>query len=207
MEAVVSNIFYVLLQLLISCSLSEYKYIDAANGCRILFYSGCDFVEETEKFHTVRGYQLLEQNKRLLTPAMEDYLEMIYRNSLVEGYVRINTLSGQLNVQAPSATRMVQKLAALELLYYKRYGIIFLTENGREIGKFLLERHRIIETFLRHLGVGDSILLETELIEHNITASTLQKIDLLNKFFESDTEMATKFTLFKKAISELHKIN
>jgi len=27
-------------------------------------------------FHTVRGYQLMEQDHRLLTSAMEDYLEM-----------------------------------------------------------------------------------------------------------------------------------
>ena len=33
------------------------------------------------QFHTVRGYQLLEQNKSVLTSAMEDYLEMIYRNN------------------------------------------------------------------------------------------------------------------------------
>lgn len=159
-------------------------------------------MDESGKFHTVRGYQLLEQNKRLLTPAMEDYLEMIYRNSLVKGYVRINILSELLNVQAPSATKMVQKLTMLGLLDYKRYGIIFMTESGREIGKFLLERHNIIETFLRHLGVGDSILLETELIEHNITAATLQKIDSLNKFFDSDPEMAERFQIFRNTGSE-----
>jgi hypothetical protein len=46
---------------------------------------------EIQEFHTVRGYQLLEQHRKILTPAMEDYLEMIYRNSLVKGYIRINT--------------------------------------------------------------------------------------------------------------------
>lgn len=84
-------------------------------------------MEETSKFHTVRGYQLLMQNKNLLTSSMEDYLEMIYRNSLTEGYVRINTISELLNVAAPSATKMVQKLSKLGLLQYKKYGIILLT--------------------------------------------------------------------------------
>ena len=146
-------------------------------------------MEEMPQFHTVRGYQLLEQNKKLLTSAMEDYLEMIYRNSLVEGYMRINTLSELLNVQAPSATKMVQKLSTLGLVDYKKYGIIFLTENGREIGKFLLNRHEIIETFLRHLGVSDSLLIETELIEHVISAETLQKIQQLNQYMESDSNI------------------
>lgn len=172
------------------------------NATASIGYSGSGFVEESEKFHTVRGYQLLEQNKKLLTSAMEDYLEMIYRNSLVEGYMRINTLSELLNVQAPSATKMVQKLTTLGLLYYKRYGIIFLTENGKEIGRFLLERHKIIETFLMHLGVGDSILLETELIEHNITAATLQKINSLNKLFESDPQLEKRFQFFKDSYLE-----
>jgi len=50
-------------------------------------------------FHTVRGYQLLNQENKLLTPGMEDYLEMIYRNIQTEGYMRINILSRLLNVK------------------------------------------------------------------------------------------------------------
>lgn len=150
-------------------------------------------MEEPRQFHTVRGYQLLEQNKKLLTSAMEDYLEMIYRNSLVEGYMRINTLSELLNVQAPSATKMVQKLSKLGLLDYKKYGIIFLTENGKEIGMFLLHRHNVIETFLRNMDVGDNLLIETELIEHVISANTLHKIELLNSFLEKNPDLAAMF--------------
>lgn len=153
-------------------------------------------IEEISKFHTVRGYQLLSQNKNLLTSGMEDYLEMIYRNSLIDGYVRINSISELLNVTAPSATRMVQKLTRLGLLDYKKYGIIFLTENGREIGKFLLERHNIIETFLKNLGVNENILIETELIEHNVSANTLSRITLFNKFFAQNPETADKFSEF-----------
>lgn len=155
-----------------------------------------DFMEELSKFHTVRGYQLLYQNKKLLTSAMEDYLEMIYRSSLIEGYMRINTISELLNVAAPSATKMVQKLTKLGLLDYKKYGIIFLTENGREIGKFLLERHNIIESFLKNLGVEEDILLETELIEHNISANTLIKISLFNKFLIQNPQTSNKYRNF-----------
>ena len=153
-------------------------------------------MEELSKFHTVRGYQLLSQNKNHLTSAMEDYLEMIYRNSLVEGYIRINTISELLNVAAPSATKMVQKLTKLGLIDYKKYGIIFLTENGREIGKFLLERHNIIEVFLRNLGVNEDVLVETELIEHNISAATLIKINLFNKFFVKNPSIVKKYQEF-----------
>lgn len=154
------------------------------------------------KFHTVRGYQLLSQNKNLLTSAMEDYLEMIYRNSLVEGYMRINTLSDLLNVAAPSATKMVQKLSKLGLLDYKKYGIIFLTENGREVGRFLLDRHNTIQQFLRNLGVSDDILIETELIEHYVSVTTLNKIGLFNKFLQNNPEVSKKLSEFVNSNTE-----
>ena len=155
-------------------------------------------MDETSKFHTVRGYQLLEQNKNLLTSAMEDYLEKIFRNSSEDGGIRNNTLSELLNVAASSATKMVQKLSSLGLVNYKKYGIIILTENGRDIGKFLLQRHGIIELFLRNIGVTEDVLVETELIEHNITASTLQKINLFNKFLEKNPIILAQYKQFAK---------
>ena len=71
---------------------------------------------DNKDFHTVRGYQLIDQNKKLLTSAMEDYLEMICRSVEKEGYLRINKLAGLLNVKASSASKMVQKLGAMGLL-------------------------------------------------------------------------------------------
>lgn len=141
-------------------------------------------MESNNKFHTFRGYQLLEQNRKLLTSSMEDYLEMIYRYSLTEGYVRINTISELLNVQASSATKMVRKLSELGMVDYRKYGIISLTKTGSEIGRFLLHRHNTIETFLRILGVSDNLLVETELIEHAISVDTLNRLHALTKLFE-----------------------
>lgn len=148
-------------------------------------------------FHTVRGYQLLAQEDKLLTSAMEDYLEMIYRNIQKDGYMRIKTLAKLLNVRPSSATKMVQKLTELELLSYEKYGIISLTENGKKYGKFLLNRHNIIENFLKTIGTSDNLLTETELIEHNISVSTLNNIHQLNRFFETHPEILEKFIKFK----------
>ncbi|HHV98759.1 MAG TPA: DtxR family transcriptional regulator [Clostridiaceae bacterium] len=155
-------------------------------------------MENNNEFYTVRGYQLLKKNKKMLTSSMEDYLEMIYRNSLEEGYMRISTLSELLNVRPSSATKMVQRLAAIGLVDYKRYGIIFLTESGKEIGKFLLNRHNIVEKFLKTIGIAENLLKETELIEHNVSVNTLQNIYLLNKFFDANPDIISKFEDFKE---------
>lgn len=154
-------------------------------------------MDKGDEFYTVRGYQLLNQGDRLLTSGMEDYLEMIYREIEKEGYMRINILSERLNVKPSSATNMVQKLAKLGLLDYRKYGIIFLTEEGKKYGKFLLERHNIIEKFLNYLGNTGNLLTETELIEHNISDSTMKNIDLLNRFFETNSEILDGFKSFK----------
>lgn len=148
---------------------------------------------ENGEFHTVRGYQLLEPTHKNLTSAMEDYLEMIYRNSIKEGYIRINILAGMLHVSAASASRMVQRLSELGLLNYKKYGIIILSENGRKIGEFLLERHRIIENFLSLIGCDEDLLQQTELMEHSINGSTLNKLLILNHFLFDNKELYEQY--------------
>jgi hypothetical protein len=50
-------------------------------------------MEEGLKFHTVCGYRTIDNNKKLLTSAMEDYLETICKNILVDGYMLALTIS------------------------------------------------------------------------------------------------------------------
>ncbi|MCK9218159.1 MAG: DtxR family transcriptional regulator [Firmicutes bacterium] len=151
----------------------------------------------SKKFYTVRGYEILGKKNKLLSHSMEDYLEMIYRNSLTEGHVRINMLAESLNVQAPSATKMVQKLAKLGYLNYEKYGLIQLTQEGVVMGKYLLKRHEIIERFLLIIGVEERLLENVELIEHSVTKGALNKIEILNKFFETYPDVLSKLQEFR----------
>lgn len=150
-----------------------------------------------KKFRTVRGYQ--QKSESELTPTMEDYLEMIYRQCKQKGYTRTSRLAELLNVQAPSATRMIQKLADLDLLDYEKYGIIKLTPRGNQMGQYLLDRHNIIEQFLLNLGVSpDSLLPETELIEHNISFNTLEIIHSFNCFLAENPELLKAFRQYQQ---------
>lgn len=130
---------------------------------------------DNNDFYTFSEYMKKEDNS--LTASMEDYLEMIYRLSLSNGFTRIHELSDALNVQPPSATKMVQKLAELNLLKYEKYGVIMLKENGKVIGEALLKRHNIIEEFFRIIGVPEeNILQETEKMEHTICDKTVNRL-------------------------------
>ncbi|BDR63355.1 DtxR family transcriptional regulator [Clostridium tetani] len=155
-------------------------------------------MNKNKNFYTVRGYEILKKDKNLLTNSMEDYLEMIYRNSLISGYTRIKELSESLNIRPSSATKMVQKLSELGFVNYEKYGIVKLTKKGEDIGGFLLKRHSIIESFLKNIGVEKDILVNIELIEHSVTEEALEKIDLFNKFLEENRNVKERFENFIK---------
>ncbi|NLJ40839.1 MAG: DtxR family transcriptional regulator [Clostridiales bacterium] len=156
-------------------------------------------MSKTDKqFHTFRGYQLLKQENAKLTPSMEDYLEMIYRNCRKKGYIRISELSEALNVQAPSATKTVQKLAQVGLVDYEKYGMVNLTHEGEKLGEFLLKRHILIENFLSNLGIGDTLLKDTEMIEHNLSMEALENIEMFNDFLKDNPHILAQFERYRK---------
>ena len=148
-------------------------------------------------FRTFRGYQIKNQQGGKLTPAMEDYLEMTYRLCMDSNYARIGKLSELLNVKPPSTSKMISKLANHGYLKYDRYDIIQLTDLGRDVGAYLLRRHEIIESFLRLIGNADP-LQETELIEHSLSASTIDDLNMLLEFFKSDEDAVRNYLIFKE---------
>ena len=151
-----------------------------------------------KNFHTVRGYENINLTTKLLTPSMEDYLEMIYRCTIEDEVVRLNKIAQMLNVRDSSASKMMKKLGELTLIKYEKYGVIMLTEEGISVGKYLLERHNIIENFLKYLGGKEEVLQETELIEHIISIKTTHNIYMLNMFFEENLDILENYTKFKE---------
>ena len=138
-----------------------------------------------EGFYTFNEY--IKNNKNLITPSMEDYIEMIYRLSIGNNSgIRVNDLSGALNVRPPSTTKMMKRLLQLNICEYKKHGAIFLTDNGTNIGKNLLLRHNTIEAFLKYIGVEETLLDQTEKIEHLINSETLECIDKFLKRVSAD---------------------
>ncbi len=149
------------------------------------------------EFFTFREY--MRKDQELLTPSAEDYMEMIYRLSQENGFTRVNDLASALNVQPPSVTRMIQKLAELNLIKYEKYGVIMLQPYGIEVGRSLLERHNLIEKFLKMLNINEGLLEETEKIEHTINDDILKGIKDLVSFFTDYPEILAKFNEYRKS--------
>ncbi|SET22704.1 transcriptional regulator MntR [Anaerobranca gottschalkii] len=153
---------------------------------------------EKNNFHTVRGYEVLLKNKNLLTSSMEDYLEMIYRIQKEKGLVRVKTLAEKLNVRDSSVTKMVQKLGSINLINYEKYGIVKLTEEGEQIGEYLLKRHIIVEEFLKVITNDEIKLMDVEMIEHNLDPKLLEHLNQLILFFENNPDVKERFSEFKR---------
>lgn len=149
------------------------------------------------EFRTVRGYQLMNQQEGRLTPAMEDYLEMVYRLCLEHGYTRVGIISEELHVKPSSTSKMVSRLVDLGYLEYDRYESILLTKKGRESGAYLLGRHNTVEQLLQLIGCGNP-LEETELIEHSLSPETVSRLNTLLSFFNSDHCSQKRYEAFKE---------
>lgn len=147
-----------------------------------------------EEFLTFRGYTLAQFARDDLSASMEDYLEMIYRLSRGQGQIRVNDLARALNVQPPSVTKMVKRLAGKGFLAYERYGVIILTDTGREMGRYLLDRHNMLEEFLRLIGVRRRLLENVERIEHNLTPEATQCLFNLVDYLRQRPEIAAELS-------------
>lgn len=151
-----------------------------------------------EEFYTFRGYTLAMFERDALSPSMEDYLEMIYRLGGTDGFTRVNDVAQALNVQPPSVTRMVQRLSTKNLVKYEKYGVILLTELGKEVGKYLLERHNMLAEFLEIIGVDSRVLENVERIEHNLTSEATEAFSFLVSFFKDRPEIVKEFLKYRR---------
>lgn len=150
-----------------------------------------------EQFRTVRGYQLANQRMDHLTPALEDYLEMVYRLCLESHYVRAGKLSGVLHVKPSSVSKMISRLVDIGYLNYDRYDSILLTQKGEALGAYLLHRHNVVERFLRFVG-SSTPLEEAELIEHFLTPETVTHLSTHLAFFTHDEAAKKRYELFRE---------
>ena len=80
----------------------------------------------------------------------------------------------RLGVAQPTVAKMLKRLASDGFIQQKRYRGIFLTEAGKALAARSRERHRIVEGFLRAVGVGEEAArIDAEGIEHHVSDETL----------------------------------
>lgn len=112
---------------------------------------------------------------------MEDYIEMIYRTN--KENIKITELASLLNIKASSVSKMIEKLKDLNLVEKEKYGLIYLTKQGKDLGNYLLKRHNILCKFFNIINKQDNLYL-VEQIEHFFDKNTINNIEIFLKNME-----------------------
>jgi DtxR family Mn-dependent transcriptional regulator len=110
----------------------------------------------------------------------ENYLKTIYYlANRQQGEVSTNALAEMTATKAASVTDMLRKLAEKQLIHYKKYQGVRLTEEGERLALQVIRRHRLWEVFLvEKLGFGwDAVHEIAEELEHVRSEELVARLD------------------------------
>ncbi|MGE3246312.1 MAG: manganese-binding transcriptional regulator MntR [Beijerinckiaceae bacterium] len=106
---------------------------------------------------------------------VEDYVELIADLIDDGGEARKVDIAARLGVAQPTVSKMVVRLEDAGYITQRPYRGVFLTDAGRKLAEACRERHRIVEAFLRAVGVGEAAARrDAEGLEHHVSEETLE---------------------------------
>jgi DtxR family Mn-dependent transcriptional regulator len=117
--------------------------------------------------------------KLALSDAIQDYLKALYHLQTGEGRVSVTALAREQKVSPASASAMVKKLAALELVEHAPYRGVRLTRAGEKVAVEVIRHHRLLELYLADtLGLHvDAVHEEADRLEHVLSEELEANID------------------------------
>jgi DtxR family Mn-dependent transcriptional regulator len=114
-----------------------------------------------------------------LTDSIQHYLREIYKLGLEGRPVSVTALARAQRVSPASASAMVKKLAALDLLEHAPYRGVRLTDAGERVALEIIRHHRLLELYLAEtLGLHvDEVHDEADRLEHALSEELEARID------------------------------
>ncbi|HEY0047620.1 MAG TPA: metal-dependent transcriptional regulator [Flavobacterium sp.] len=115
-----------------------------------------------------------------MTLSEENYLKTIYHlTHHHDGEISTNAIAERMETKASSVTDMLKKLSDKDLVFYKKYQGVSLTDNGRYAAKMIVRKHRLWEVFLvEKLDFPwDEVHEIAEQLEHIKSEQLINKLD------------------------------
>jgi len=115
-----------------------------------------------------------------MTLSEENYLKTIYHITSASGEeVSTNAIAEKMETKASSVTDMLKKLAEKELIVYKKYQGVSLTDKGNLAAKMIVRKHRLWEVFLvdKLQFPWDEVHDIAEQLEHIKSEKLINKLD------------------------------
>lgn len=115
-----------------------------------------------------------------MTFSEENYLKTIYHlTTVLYSEVSTNAIAEKMETKASSVTDMLKKLSEKELVNYKKYQGVSLTDKGKLSAKMIVRKHRLWEVFLvEKLDFSwDEVHDIAEQLEHIKSEKLINKLD------------------------------
>lgn len=110
------------------------------------------------------------------TETAEDYVEAVADILETQQACRVTDLARRFAVSHVTVNRIVDRLQKEGLLATEPYQPIKLTPKGRRLAAKCRQRHEIVYSFLRSIGVDEATAaIDAEGIEHHISPTTLER--------------------------------
>ena len=115
-----------------------------------------------------------------LNESAENYLETILILIQKLPVVRSVDIANELNFKKSSVSTAMKNLRENHYITVTEAGFIYLTDTGKEVAEMIYERHKILSSWLKQLGVSEEIALEDACkIEHVISKESFEAIKKL----------------------------
>ncbi len=113
-----------------------------------------------------------------MTPSKENYLKVMLGLSGEEG-IRSVDIANALGVSKASVSSMMNVLRDEGYVTKEKYGVVTLTESGKNVAVNIKRRYEVLKRFLHNvLGVEAGIAAEDACrMEHLISSETADRID------------------------------
>lgn len=124
-----------------------------------------------------------------MTFSEENYLKTIYHlTTLLDSEISTNAIAEKMETKASSVTDMLKKLSEKNLVHYKKYQGVSLTDKGLHSAKMIVRKHRLWEVFLvdKLDFPWDEVHDIAEQLEHIKSEKLINKLDEFLNFPTED---------------------
>ncbi|MES2544516.1 MAG: metal-dependent transcriptional regulator [Bacteroidota bacterium] len=124
-----------------------------------------------------------------MTFSEENYLKAIYHLTMLsDSEISTNAIAEMMETKASSVTDMLKKLAEKDLVFYKKYQGVSLTQKGNLNAKMIVRKHRLWEVFLveKLKFSWDEVHDIAEELEHIKSEKLINKLDEFLNFPTED---------------------
>ncbi len=116
----------------------------------------------------------------MFSQSEENYIKTIYHLAAISDKgISTNSIAKKLNTKASSVTDMIKKLSDKEVVVYKKYQGVTLTDFGKKTAANIIRKHRLWEVFLvEKLDFSwDEVHEVAEQLEHIKSPKLIDELD------------------------------